>query len=98
MTNAPETHAASATLYRARIYVSLKSTVNDPEGETIASALRSLGFDSVQSVRSGKYFQVLLSAASEQEARAAVDAMCRRLLANPVIETYEFELREAQPA
>lgn len=90
--------ATALPLYEARIYVSLKPTVNDPEGETIASALRSLGFDSVRSVRSGKYFQVRLAAASAEEARSAVDAMCRRLLANPVIETYEFELREHQPA
>ena len=79
-------------LFRARVYVSLKPTVNDPEGNTIASALGSLGFAGVDSVRSGKYFQVKLRAAGSKDARKAVDQMCSRLLANPVIEAYQFDV------
>ena len=83
----------TATLpYLARVFVSLKPTVNDPEGNTIAGALASLGFASVSTVRSGRYFQVRLAAADEASARAQVDQMCARLLANPVIETYSFEI------
>lgn len=84
--------------YRANVYVSLKPTVNDPEGETIANALRSLGFEGVVRVRSGKFFQVELNAADEATARETVDRMCQRLLANPVIETYSFDLSRAAPA
>jgi len=81
--------------YLARVYVSLKPTVNDPQGITIGSALGSLGFDGVEGVRSGKYFQITLSAKDEKKAQKQVDQMCSRLLANPVIETYSFKLDEA---
>lgn len=80
--------------FLARVYVSLKPTVNDPEGLTIANALGSLGFGSVSDVRSGKCFQVRLTAADAKAAAEQVDQMCSRLLANPVIETYEFELEK----
>lgn len=81
--------------FLARVYVSLKPTVNDPEGITIGSALRSLGFEDVEGVRSGRYFQVTLTAKDEKKASKQVDQMCARLLANPVIETYTFKVDEA---
>lgn len=81
--------------FLARVYVSLKPTVNDPEGITIGSALGSLGFASVTGVRSGRYFQVTLTAADPKDAATQVDQMCSRLLANPVIETYSFDLAKA---
>lgn len=81
--------------YLARVYVSLKPTVNDPEGSTIAEALRSLTFTGVEDVRSGKYYQVRLSAPSRAKAAKQVDEMCKRLLANPVIETYSFDIGDA---
>ena len=79
-------------MFLARIYVSLKATVNDPQGLTIADGLRSLGFGEVEGVRAGKYIEVRLTAASADAARARVDAMCDRLLANPIIESYRFEI------
>ncbi|HQW50719.1 MAG TPA: phosphoribosylformylglycinamidine synthase subunit PurS [Tepidiformaceae bacterium] len=82
-------------VYLARVYVSLKPTVNDPEGATIGGALASLGFGGVVGVRSGRYFQVTLNAADPRDAAAQVDQMCARLLANPVIETYSFDLDKA---
>lgn len=81
--------------YLARVYVSLKPTVNDPEGITIGGALGSLGFGGVLGVRSGRYFQVTLKAADAKDAATQVDQMCARLLANPVIETYSFEIERA---
>lgn len=78
--------------FLAKVYVTLKPTVNDPEGITIGGALASLGFDGVRGVRSGKFFQVAIEAADSATASAQVDQMCSRLLANPVIETYSFEL------
>ena len=80
--------------YLARVYVSLKPTVNDPEGITIGGALGSLGFGGVLGVRSGRYFQVTLKAADPKDAATQVDQMCARLLANPVIETYSFEVEK----
>lgn len=80
--------------FRANVFVSLKPTVNDPEGNTISSALGSLGFEGVSGVRSGKYFQVTLQAPDAKKASKQVDQMCARLLANPVIETYRFDVTE----
>jgi phosphoribosylformylglycinamidine synthase PurS subunit len=81
--------------FLARVYVSLKPTVNDPQGLTIADGLRSLGFSEVESVRAGKYLEVRLSAASAEEALSRVDAMCEKLLANPIIENYRFDIEES---
>jgi phosphoribosylformylglycinamidine synthase len=83
-------------LYLAKVFVALKPTVNDPEGNTIAGALGSLGFDSVEAVRSGKYLQVRLRADGQKAAKKQVDQMCSRLLANPVIEAYSFEIVETK--
>lgn len=91
----PDGKADADSRFLARVFVSLKPTVNDPEGITIGGALGSLGFPGVQGVRSGRYFQVTLAGpASKKDARAQVDKMCSRLLANPVIETYSFEVDE----
>lgn len=79
-------------LWRARIVVTLKPVVNDPEGLAIMGGLHSLGYREVTSVRSGKYLEVRLEADDEAAAISRVGEMCRRLLANPVIEDYRFEL------
>ena len=79
-------------MYLARVYVTLKPTINDPVGQTIRGGLRDLGFDTVESVRSGKYMELRLDAETEEAAGAAVSAMCDNLLANPVIEDYRFDL------
>ena len=84
--------------FLARVYVSLKPTVNDPVGRTIADGLRSLGFGEVEGVRAGKQFEVRLSADDAEAARRQVDAMCDKLLANPVIETYRYEVEELTTA
>ena len=82
-------------MFLARVYVTLKATVNDPEGLTIRGALHSLGFGSVESVRSGKYMEIRVGAHDRGDAEAQVTEMCRKLLANPVIEEFRFELEDA---
>jgi phosphoribosylformylglycinamidine synthase len=82
-------------MYLARVYVTLKPTVNDPQGLTIKGGLKSLGFDTVDAVRAGKYMEIRLAAASEAEAKSAVTEMCKKLLANPVIEDFRFEVDKA---
>jgi phosphoribosylformylglycinamidine synthase subunit PurS len=77
---------------KARITVTLKSGVLDPQGRAIANALHSLGFESVEDVRQGKLIEVELKAADEAKAREELDAMCKQLLANTVIENYRVEL------
>ncbi len=84
----------SNPIYLARVYVTLKPTVNDPQGLTIRGALHSLGFGDVESVRAGKYLEVSLDAKDRKKAERQLAEMCRKLLANPVIEDYRFELEE----
>ena len=81
-------------MYLARVYVTLKPTVNDPQGITILGALHSLGFSDVGSVRAGKYLEVRLDAKDKKQAEKQLTEMCRKLLANPVIEDYRFEVAE----
>ncbi len=79
----------------ANIRVTLKPVVNDPQGLAIRDGLHNLGYTGVEAVRSGKYIQLSLTADSAEAAQAVVDAMCRSLLANPVIEDYSAELLPA---
>jgi len=76
----------------AKVYATFKPTVNDPQGLTIKGALHNLGFASVQDVRAGKYIEARLEENELTKASEQVDEMCRKLLANPVIENYRFEL------
>ena len=82
--------------FLARVYVTLKPTVNDPQGLTIRGALHSLGFTEVDSVRAGKYMELRLEAKDKKTAEKQVNAMCDKLLANPVIEEYRFEIEPAK--
>jgi len=84
-------------MYLAKIYVTLKPTVNDPQGLTVRGGLHTLGFEKVQSVRVGKYMEVCLDGADRAQAEEQVREMCRKLLANPVIEDYRFELEDIKP-
>ena len=81
--------------FLARVYVTLKPTVNDPPGLTIRGGLHSLGFAAVESVRAGKYLEIRLEGADRASAEAQVTEMCRKLLANPVIEDFRFQIEEA---
>ena len=78
---------------KARVHVTLKSGVLDPQGKAIQHALHSLGFDGVGEVRQGKVIELELAETDPAQARAAVEAMCGKLLANPVIENYTIELK-----
>ena len=78
--------------FLARVYVTLKPTVNDPQGLTIKGALHSLGFAEVDSVRAGKYMELRVDAKDKKTAEKQVNEMCDKLLANPVIEEYRFEV------
>ena len=77
---------------RARVTVTLKAGVLDPQGKAIEAALRSLGVDGVASVRQGKVFDVELDSPDRDTAEAALADACARLLANTVIETYQVEI------
>lgn len=77
---------------KAKVLVTLKNGVLDPQGKAIATALGHLGFSGIGEVRQGKYIEVELAETDREKARRQVDAMCRQLLANTVIENYSIEL------
>ena len=82
----------NTVMFLARIYISLKQNVSDPQGQTIQMGLRQLGFSAVNNVRSGKYFEICLEESDPVTAEAKIEDMCRKLLANPTIETYRYDL------
>ena len=77
---------------KARVFVTLKPSVFDPQGQTIADALHSMGYLGVGDVRQGKYFELELGANSADQARALASEVADKLLANPVIESYRVEV------
>lgn len=79
---------------KARIFITLKNGVLDPQGKAIGNALHGLGFGSVGEVRQGKVIDIELSERDEAKARASLKEMCEKLLANTVIEKYEIELQQ----
>ncbi len=81
-------------MFEAHIHVTLKKSVLDPQGETVRSGLRNLGFQNVQDCRIGKFMVLRLEEADPAKASAQVEEMCRKLLANPVIEEYVFRISE----
>jgi phosphoribosylformylglycinamidine synthase PurS subunit len=82
----------------AEVRVGLRPGIADPEGQTIASALRLIGYASVAEVRSGKLMRIEFDAEDRDAAEASVSDMCRRLLANPVMEVATWELAAAEPS
>jgi phosphoribosylformylglycinamidine synthase len=84
-------------MVEARVYVTLKRGVLDAQGDTVRSALESLGFTGVHDVRIGKFMVLTLNGGPRAEMEAKVHAMCQQLLANPVIEDYRFELHDLAP-
>ncbi|MBI2867153.1 MAG: phosphoribosylformylglycinamidine synthase subunit PurS [Chloroflexi bacterium] len=82
--------------FLARVYVMLKPTVNDPQGLTVKGGLHSLGFTEVHNVRAGKLIEVKLEGKDRAVVAARVEEMGKKLLANPVIETFRYELEEAK--
>jgi len=83
-------------IWLARVHVLLKPVVNDPQGQSIQGGLKSLGFDAVQRVRAGKYFEIQVEARTAADAERLAEEMCRKLLANPVIEDYRVAVEEQQ--
>jgi phosphoribosylformylglycinamidine synthase len=77
---------------KAKVFVTLKPSVFDPQGQTIAEALHSMGYAGIGDVRQGKYFELEVDAATADTARAVASEVADKLLANPVIESYRVEV------
>jgi phosphoribosylformylglycinamidine synthase len=82
-------------LFTARIQITLRPSILDPQGKAVEHAIATLGVPAVQDVRIGKYIELAVDESSEERARTATEEICRRLLANPVMEDYSFEVESA---
>ena len=82
-------------MYRIAVYVTPKKGVVDPQGAVVERALPALGHSGVSNIRVGRYITLEMDAADEKALETQVDAMCRQLLANPIIEDYRFEITKA---
>jgi phosphoribosylformylglycinamidine synthase PurS subunit len=78
----------------AKVYVTLKKGVHDPQGQTVKHTLAEMGYGQVDNVRIGKYIEVKLNEMPQQEAESVLEEICQKLLANTVIESYRFEFSE----
>ena len=81
-------------MYKGEIYISLKKSVFDPQGNTVMLALKNLGFNSFEKIRMGKYIEVFLNSQSKEEAEQQLKEACQKLLVNPTIEQYEYKIEE----
>jgi phosphoribosylformylglycinamidine synthase subunit PurS len=81
-------------VYRAKIRVTLRKSILDPQGKAVEQAIATLGVRGVNGVRIGKFIEVQVDAASEGEAQRVTEQVCKKLLANPVMEDYVFELEK----
>ena len=88
-----ELFGSGATYMKAKVFVSLKPGVLDPQGKAIQHSVELLGFSGISDVRQGKYFEISLdSALDDSQARESVDRMAREVLSNPIIEEYRVEI------
>jgi phosphoribosylformylglycinamidine synthase len=84
------------TKYLAKILVTLRPSVLDPAGVAVQSGLKQMGYETVEQVRIGKYIELTIVSSDESTARQNLNDMCNKMLANPVIENYRFELIEVE--
>ena len=82
-------------MFLAKVYVTLKKSVLDPQGVTIKHAIDALGYENIEDVRMGKYFEVKIKDVDEQIAKKNIKEICEKLLVNEVIETYSFDITKA---
>ncbi len=79
-------------MYLANIKVKLRKSILDPQGKTVEHSLHSLGFSNIKDTRIGKYIELKIDVGSEDDAKKLTDEICKKLLANPVMEDYEFDV------
>lgn len=79
-------------MYLAKIKVTLRKSILDPQGKTVEHSIQSLGYKNVKDTRIGKYIELKLDASSQEEANKITEEVCNKLLANPVMEDYDYEI------
>ncbi|MCG7409532.1 phosphoribosylformylglycinamidine synthase subunit PurS [Paenibacillus sp. ACRRX] len=81
-------------MFKAKVYVTTKANVLDPQGAAVQQALHTMGYGAVEEVRIGKYMELTLNTNDRAEAEAELEKMCKQLLANTVVEDYRYELED----
>ncbi|MEZ0535893.1 phosphoribosylformylglycinamidine synthase subunit PurS [Caldicellulosiruptoraceae bacterium PP1] len=81
-------------MFKANINITLKKSISDPAGIAVQNSLQNLGFDTVEKVRIGKYIEVYINETEIEIVKNKIDEMCRKLLTNPIMEEYSFEILE----
>jgi len=81
-------------MYRAKILITLRKSILDPQGKAIHHALESLGLSSIQEIRMGKYLEMVINTATAEEASKTTQEACKKLLANPVMEDFNYSIEE----
>ena len=81
-------------MYQSKIKVTLRSSILDPQGKTVEHSIQSLGYKNILDTRIGKYIELKIDADSENEAKRITEEVCKKLLANPVMEDYEFNIEK----
>ena len=81
-------------MYRSRIRITLRPSILDPQGKAVKHAIDTLGVEGVSDVRIGKYVEIMVDEQSAEKARSAIEEVCKKLLANPVMEDYAFEVEK----
>jgi phosphoribosylformylglycinamidine synthase len=81
-------------MYTAKILITLRSSILDPQGKAVENSLKSLGFKDIVDTRIGKFIEMKIDSGSKKKANDLIEQACKKLLANPVMENYEFEILE----
>ncbi|KPL02500.1 MAG: hypothetical protein AMJ90_05605 [candidate division Zixibacteria bacterium SM23_73_2] len=88
------TRKGKKKLFLAKVFVRLKEGVLDPQGSTIKRALEDMGYDGIEDIRTGRVFEINFSSEDRNKSKVLIDEVCKKLLANPVIEKYKFEVKQ----
>lgn len=83
-------------MYNVKVYVTYKESILDPQGEAVRGAVHRMGFDEIDAIRIGKYFEIKVSRHDERSVEEVIETVCDKLLANVVMETYRYEIEEVK--
>lgn len=83
-------------MYNVKVYVTYKESILDPQGEAVRGAVHRMGFDEIDDIRIGKYFEIKVSSQEDRDIEETIETICDKLLANVVMETYRYEIEEVK--
>lgn len=83
-------------MYNVKVYVTYKESILDPQGEAVRGAVHRMGYDEIESIRMGKYFEIKVQEHDERSVEEVIETVCDKLLANVVMESYRYEIEKAK--